>query len=83
MAYSDTLSFWATATYNEISFVKWKQCNCKFLVAGRTNTLLHALLRGYFSYKSTRSDRGQESNGVIRGGEASNGHFPELDKEVE
>jgi hypothetical protein len=32
MAYSDTLNFWATATYNEINFVRWKRSDCRFFV---------------------------------------------------
>jgi hypothetical protein len=30
MAYSDTLESWATATHNEINFVRWKRSDCKF-----------------------------------------------------
>ena len=30
MAYSDTLNIWATATDNEIGFVRWKRSDCKF-----------------------------------------------------
>lgn len=30
MAYSDTLKSWATATNNEINFVRWKRSDCKF-----------------------------------------------------
>ena len=29
MAYSDTINSWATATYNEINFVRWKRGDCK------------------------------------------------------
>lgn len=32
MAYSDTLNFWATATFNEINFVRWKRSDCKSLI---------------------------------------------------
>ena len=32
MAYSDILNVWATATYNEISFVRWKRSDCEFLI---------------------------------------------------
>lgn len=28
MAYSDTLNYWATATHNEINFVRWKRNDC-------------------------------------------------------
>lgn len=31
MAYSDTLNLWATATHNEIGFIRWKQSDCKSL----------------------------------------------------
>lgn len=37
MAYTDTLNFWATATYNEINFVRWKRNDCKLLVAKHVN----------------------------------------------
>jgi hypothetical protein len=35
MAYSDTLKSWATATHNEINFVRWKRSDCKFSTMDR------------------------------------------------
>jgi len=32
MDYSDTLSVWATATNNEIAFVRWKRSDCKLSI---------------------------------------------------
>lgn len=37
MDYSDTLNLWATATHNEINFIRWKRSDCKFSTVKRTN----------------------------------------------
>lgn len=29
IAYSDALNLWATATHNEIAFIRWKRSDCK------------------------------------------------------
>src|ERR1700749_3290517 len=38
MAYSDTLKSWATATHNEINFVRWKRSDCKLSIVNRTTS---------------------------------------------
>lgn len=36
MAYSDTLKSWATATHNELNFIRWKRSDCEFSTVNRT-----------------------------------------------
>ena len=50
MAYSDVLNVWATATYNEISFVRWKRSDCEFSTTTVRTRFFLTVLQGHTFY---------------------------------
>lgn len=57
MAYSDTLNCWATATYNEINFVRWKRNECNPLVTQYFALFQLSLLSSGHTFHASPTDR--------------------------